>query len=241
MSGTSDIRRNEPLTCPLCGKTIEGNETLEAHSAKHHIIVQAQYDRLAQDWRQVHNIIWGIPTIAITIITGIILAAYQPPLEGWPRIIALGMGSIFLFALTVEIIKKRLLMNAISARLHHLENKSRLDPFPNSTEGLLEELEKDDKGKREKIADDKEEKRPDDKDPVYRLFKWSYARQFLAHVVFVAAIIVSILTYWEFVKYLNYPLWAYLVGIMPVLIISGLIAKIRYDNKKEADEKQTKK
>jgi amino acid transporter len=94
---------------------------------------------------------------------------------------------------------------------------------------------------REKIADDKEEKRPDDKDPVYRLFKWSYARQFLAHVVFVAAIIVSILTYWEFVKYLNYPLWAYLVGIMPVLIISGLIAKIRYDNKKEADEKQTKK
>ena len=73
MSGTSDIRRNEPLTCPLCGKTIEGNETLEAHTAKHHIIVQAQYDRLAQDWRQVHNIIWGIPTIAITIITGISL------------------------------------------------------------------------------------------------------------------------------------------------------------------------
>ena len=29
-------------------------------------------------------------------------------------------------------------------------------------EGLLEELEKDDKGKREKIEDDKEEKSPDD-------------------------------------------------------------------------------
>jgi hypothetical protein len=45
-----------------------------------------QYERLGQDWRQVHNIIWGIPSAAISIITGMIVAAYQPYMEVWPRI-----------------------------------------------------------------------------------------------------------------------------------------------------------
>jgi hypothetical protein len=39
-------------------------------------------------------------------MTGVIVATYSPYLEGWPRIAALGVGSLFLFALTIEIIKK---------------------------------------------------------------------------------------------------------------------------------------
>ena len=103
---------------------------------------EVQYARLAEDWRHVNNLMWGIPSAAIAIISGVIVAAYQPDLIGFPRIITLGLGSIFLFALTVEIIKKRLLMNAISARLYLMEDTSELDPFPSGTEGLLEEVEK---------------------------------------------------------------------------------------------------
>jgi cell division protein FtsW (lipid II flippase) len=189
---------------------------------------QKQYDRLAQDWRELNNIMWGIPSIAVSIFTGIIVVAYQPDLAGWARIIVLGVGSIFLFAVTVEIIKKRLLMSATSARLHRLEQKSlgpfpsdteqkSLGPFPSDTPGLLEEV---DNNLKESKVKNPEATNPDDKDPVYLLFRRSYARQYLGHVVFAAAILTSILTYWEFIKYQNYESWSYLAGISPVVVIS---------------------
>lgn len=65
-----------------------------------------QYDKLANDWRHINTMIWGVPAVAISIMTGIILAAYTKELEGWPRIISLGFGALLLFALTVEVIKK---------------------------------------------------------------------------------------------------------------------------------------
>jgi hypothetical protein len=181
---------------------------------------QTQYDRLCQDWRQVHNIMWAIPTLAVTIITGIIFAAYQ--LEDIPRITALGLGSILLFALTVEIIKKRLLMNAISARIYQMEK----NPFPFDTKGLLDEV---DDGFKKIQKSDQSVSNPDSNDPVYRLFKWSYARQYLGHVVFAAAILTSILTYWEFIKYENYEFWAYCVGFSPVVIVSVSFVIVRLD------------
>ena len=144
-----------------------------------------QYERLGQDWRQVHNILWGIPSIAISIITGIVVAAYQPYMEGWPRILVLTVGSIFLFSITVEVIKKRVLMNAISARLAKLEKSNGIEPFPTSTPGLIKE------------AND-----PKIRDPLYKIFKMSIARKYLAYVVFVAAILVAILTCWELAKFL---------------------------------------
>src|SRR5207245_1766799 len=110
----------------------------------------------------------------------------QPQLEGWPRILSLGIGALLLFALTVEVIKKRLLMSSISGWLRDLEEHSGLGQFPSSTLDLI------------KYADTPEN--PDEDDPVYKLFKWSYARQYLTYVTFVAGILVSILTEWEFVK-----------------------------------------
>ena len=82
----------------------DGSENAQSHETsaneersgaqKGNIQIPAQYYRLSQDWRQVHNIIWGIPSIAISIITGVVVAAYTLP-EGWPRIGVLGIGSIF--------------------------------------------------------------------------------------------------------------------------------------------------
>jgi hypothetical protein len=114
-------------------------------------------------------------------------------------------------------------MNAISARLDQLEK----DSFPSDTQGLLKEV-KEYYEENQKTPAYKDAKNPDDSDPVYRLFKWSYARQHLGYVVFVAAIIVSILTYWEFIRYLGYTGWAYIAGIIPVVVVSGFFAWFRY-------------
>jgi tetratricopeptide (TPR) repeat protein len=184
------------------------------------IDIEKQYDKLAQDWRDINNIIWGIPAVAISIMTGIIVASYQAGLMGWPRIILLGVGSILLFALSLEVVKKRLLMNAISKRLHELETKcgdDNLVPSPYSTPDLLKyTYEKDN---------------PDDKDPVYVLFKWSYARQYLTQVVFVAAILVTALTEWEFYNYLKDLKvdvgLSLLVGFLPIAIIAGIITWVK--------------
>lgn len=129
-------------------------------------------------------------------------------------------------------------MNAISARLYFLEKDHpkevhQLKPFPFDTKSLLDEVNKcfeDIQKTRPEI------KNPDDHDVVYLLFKWSYARQYLGYEVFVAAILVSILTYWEFVKYLNYQWWTYWVGVTPIAIISVAITKLRYKAKKNEDK-----
>jgi hypothetical protein len=79
--------------------------------------------------------IWGVPDVAVLIMTIIILAAYQQQLEGWPRIISLGFGALLLFTLTVEVIKKRLLMSAISGKLADLEGGNEVDKFSATTGG----------------------------------------------------------------------------------------------------------
>lgn len=73
--------------------------------------IKLQYNRIAEDWRQFNNILWGIPAVAVSIMAGIVVAAYQPTLLGWPRFVLLAFGSLFLFALTAESVKKRLHMN----------------------------------------------------------------------------------------------------------------------------------
>jgi len=181
---------------------------------------QTQYDRLTEDWRQIHNVIWGIPSIAVSIIAGVIIVAYN--LEGWPRIALLSLGSIFLFSMTVEIVKKRLTMDAISARMQRIERRSRLTigPFPSKTRGLIDEQEKAKDEENEAKEEKNREEQEGTKDFPYLLFKLFHARTFLTYVLFTAAILASILSYWEFIKYLNYQWWSYWVGISPVVIIS---------------------
>jgi hypothetical protein len=137
-----------------------------------------QYDRLTQDWRQIHNIIWGIPSVAVSIFTGVIVAAYG--LHDLPRIIVLGIGSIFLFAMTVEVVKKSVTMDRIYKRIRRLdeEYEMKFKAFPSQED---EPNEDDDlKGQ---ISNS----------PLHRLFRKSNARTYLVYVCFTAAI-----------KYLNY-------------------------------------
>jgi hypothetical protein len=221
-----------------------------------------QYDRLTQDWRQIHNVIWGIPSVAISIISAVIIVAYQPQLEGWPRILTLGVGSIFLFSMTVEIVKKRLTMDAISARMQRIEGKKEhqltFGEFPSKTNKLIIELEEaqKQKGKNDPTEGRKKKSVEGTRDIPYKLFRLSHARASLTYVLFVAAILASILTYWEFVKYLNYEWWSHLLGITTVVIICIVIArrikkerreyvkeKLEYDEeqkklKKEVEEKR---
>jgi hypothetical protein len=67
--------------------------------------IKTQYEKLAEDWRRFNSIIWGIPSVAVAIMTGIIVTAYQSELEGWPRFTSLAVGALFLFALAVELSK----------------------------------------------------------------------------------------------------------------------------------------
>lgn len=125
-----------------------------------------------------------------------------------------------LFALTVEVVKKRLLMNAISARLQFLERGPKIE-FPSSTDDLIDYVDQNVKDNLDK------------KDPVYNLFLWSYARQYLAMVIFVAAILVSLLAEWEFIKDFPYEEWAHVIGIAPITLISIIIAVWRYRKSQE--------
>ena len=190
-----------------------------------------QYDRLSQDWRQIHNVIWGIPAVAISIITGVIIAAYN--VQGWPRILVLGLGSIFLFSMTVEIVKKRLTMDAMSARMQRIERigKSQLSygEFPSKTIDLVIEQDKLTMEKREaemRVNDEAKasKNREGTTDLPYIMFKLSHARTSLTYVLFAAAILASALTYWEYLKYVDYEWWMNLLGIFTVIVISIAVA-----------------
>jgi hypothetical protein len=39
--------------------------------------LKKQYDKLTEDWRYFNNLIWAVPTVAIAIMTGIMIGAYQ--------------------------------------------------------------------------------------------------------------------------------------------------------------------
>jgi hypothetical protein len=89
--------------------------------------IETQYNKLSEDWRQFNNILWGIPTIAVAIMGGIVVAAYQEQLAGIPRFVLLVVGSIFLFVLTFEVLKKRLHMLVISDILKKLQASEGLE------------------------------------------------------------------------------------------------------------------
>ena len=59
-------------------------------------ILKTQYDKLTDDWRSFNNLIWGVPTVAIAIMTGILIGAYHSLAPGtWERIASLGMVLYF--------------------------------------------------------------------------------------------------------------------------------------------------
>jgi hypothetical protein len=170
-------------------------------------LMKTQYGKLSDDWRHFNTIIWGVPSVAIAIMTGVILVAYNPDLEGWPRIMTLSVGSLFLFALTIELVKKRLHMNAISNLLMDLQVALGIPidlrfplGFPIPVEHLGTKMSDIEKSVRESVERGKrnpdyyKEDPPDYEDALFRLFQKSYARKYLTYVTFVAAIAVAVLS-----------------------------------------------
>jgi hypothetical protein len=177
-------------------------------------VMKMQYIKLADDWRSFNNLIWAVPTVAIAIMSGMLIAAYRPEFESLPqvRVIILSLGSLFLFTLTVEVVKKRFHMNAITSLLQDLEEGLGLKPnfrFPLGTEGIEKYIE----GKSNIAAN----KKPDDySDPVFEFFKLAYARKYLTYVILIAAITLALLAEWEFIKFIElgrYDSRFYVVGI----------------------------
>ncbi|MCP8303906.1 MAG: hypothetical protein H3Z50_00300 [archaeon] len=104
--------------------------------------VLRQYDRLAEDWRHFNTIAWQLPSVAIAIIAGVLGVAYEF-LEGYPRVLFLGLGSAFIFALAIALAKHRFFMDARSQFLQDLEsNRLNIDKFPITTPETEHYLEK---------------------------------------------------------------------------------------------------
>ena len=45
-------------------------------------LMKEQYSKLSDYWKHFNNIIWGIPSVAIAIMTGVIVVAYNPGADG---------------------------------------------------------------------------------------------------------------------------------------------------------------
>jgi type III secretory pathway component EscS len=67
-----------------------------------------QYERLTEDWRFHHKLIWEIPTVAVAIIAGILVVSYtQLQSSPVPRIVLLILSGVLLFGLTAAVVKHR--------------------------------------------------------------------------------------------------------------------------------------
>jgi hypothetical protein len=200
--------------------------------------IKAQYDKISNDWRHFNTIIWGIPSVAVAIMTGIIIAAYQPhiDLEGWPRIASLSLGSLLLFALTIETVKKRHHMIAMSFLLKDLQEEEiglGLDKkfrFPVGISGDIDNY------INERVKNLTRGEKPGDLDDrLFKLFRHTYARKYLTWVVFVAAVAVAVLSGYEFVRFFNYETEAY---ISVIFVLSAICAILMTNGKRK--QKQIK-
>lgn len=172
--------------------------------------LKQQYDKLTEDWRHFNNLIWAVPTVAIAVMTGIMIGAYQNLNQGtWERIASLSIGSFFLLALTIEVVKKRHHMNVISSLLNDLQEELKLKKkfqFPLGISGDIDnyiDKKRNDEGV--EFADYKY-------DPLFKFFAKSYARKFLTYVIFSGAIILAILAEWEFVSHQMIGRWTLVTG-----------------------------
>jgi hypothetical protein len=197
--------------------------------------LKMQYKKLAEDWRYFNTLLWGIPSVAIAIMTGIIIASYQAYVIGWERIASLGLGSFLLFALTVESIKKRQHMDVIELLLEDLQKRGlelKDYVFPVGRPYDIEIYLKD----HPKNPDDNlEAKNPDDK--IFNFFKVFYAREVLTLVVFVSAIVVAALADYEFVNFFHNQWPQIAIAIIVPLIILVIVVYDQYRNKKRIQTK----
>jgi Double zinc ribbon len=198
-------------------------DEIKKHNDWQKEIIKIQYNKLANDWISFNNLIWAVPTVAVAIMTGMLVAAYRPEFNLLPhvRIVILSLGSLFLFALTIEVVKKRFHMNVISLLLKDLQAELGLKEefrFPLGISGDIDEYLKKRLVKEKKLADYE--------DPVFNFFKISYARKYLTYVILIAALSLALLAEWEFISLEKDGIWFHLVGF--VVGIGAATATISY-------------
>jgi len=189
--------------------------------------IKLQYEKLANDWRHFNTIIWGIPTVAVAIMATIVIAAYGAEVGGWPRIASLSIGSLLLFGLTIETVKKRQHMIAMSIALNRLQSeKLNLSDAYRLPLGITPDI---DDYINSRSAENAKDRPADLDDILYNSFKGIYARKVLTWVVFIAAIVVALLADLEFVRfyYKQYEWYAIAIGIVAPSIIFVVILVTR--------------
>jgi predicted RNA-binding protein with TRAM domain len=185
------------------------------------------------DWKYFNTLLWGVPSVAIAIMTGIIFAAYQKEVVGWARIAALSIGSFLFFALTVESIKKRQHMDVLSRLLMDLQKSGlQLSGHFIFAVGLQYDIER-------YLANKPKMHKGDDK--VFNFFKVFYARRVLTLVVFVSAVVVVAgLADYEFVKLFNNQFPEIMIGIIIPFIIFGMVLYSQIRSNKQIKKEVTK-
>jgi len=102
--------------------------------------INAQYNRLAEDWRHFNNLIWQLPTVAITICSAIIGVVYSvlKDSEWYSKVALLMIGVVFLSMILIELLKLRLFHNMRTGHLLYIEKKmkeenNRIQPIQTMT------------------------------------------------------------------------------------------------------------
>ena len=159
-------------------------EHYENHNTRFNVDIQ--YNRFAEDWRHVNTIIWQLPSIAISIMGGIIAVAYHF-LEGWPRIMLLSTGSLFMFVLTIVVARQIDFANTRFRFLQYLEYKYHATIFPT---GLHDDLDKID----EKLEDMPLKEltfNPYGGDRMFKFLSKQSSRKWLMYSILILAIVLA--------------------------------------------------
>lgn len=151
-----------------------------------------QYERLTEDWRFHHKLVWEIPAVAIAIMTGILAVSYtQLSCYAVPRIILLFVGGFLLLWLSVAVVKHRFNADYRSQYIEQTESELGIPVFPLMTEAARAKMQKDGKKYTEK--------------GIFRLIinKNISAEIYLAHLTFVAALLLIGLAGYEVIASLG--------------------------------------
>jgi Na+/glutamate symporter len=105
-----------------------------------------QYERLTEDWRFHHKLVWEIPAVAIAIMTGILAVSYtQLSSYPVPRIILLFVGGFLMLGLTIAVVKHRFNADYRSQYIEQTESELGIPVLPLITKGAREKMQNDKK------------------------------------------------------------------------------------------------
>jgi len=87
--------------------------------------INTQYNRLSEDWRHFSNLIWQLPTVAITICSAIVGVVYSVLKDSpwYSKVALLIFGIVFLSMILIELLKLRLFQNMRTEHLLYIEMK----------------------------------------------------------------------------------------------------------------------